>query len=148
MGETWYLACDMQMFILSPLFIYPLWRWRKIGLSWAIFNIVGILCGTIAIFVVWDLPAMSFFTREYVTFNFFCISDWWFDLLNLIKHYRNDMNNPYYFYGYYASLWTRFPPYILGILLGWILHLTKNTQIKFKKVNFLAWIFNHIIIIF
>jgi hypothetical protein len=73
MGETWYLACDMQMFILSPLFIYPLWRWRKIGLSWAIFNIVGILCGTIAIFIVWDLPAMSFFTREYVIFNFFCI---------------------------------------------------------------------------
>jgi peptidoglycan/LPS O-acetylase OafA/YrhL len=63
MGETWYLACDMQMFILSPLFIYPLWRWRKIGLSWAIFNILGLIAGTIAIFIVWDLPAMGFFTR-------------------------------------------------------------------------------------
>ena len=66
MGETWYLACDMQMFILSPLFIYPLWRWRKIGLAWALFSIMSIVGGTIAIFIIWDLPAMAFFTR----FNF------------------------------------------------------------------------------
>ncbi|KAG8225848.1 hypothetical protein J437_LFUL004777, partial [Ladona fulva] len=24
--QSWYLAADMQLFILSPLFIYPLWR--------------------------------------------------------------------------------------------------------------------------
>ena len=36
MSETWYLSCDMQMFWLSPLFIYPLWRWKKIGVVWVI----------------------------------------------------------------------------------------------------------------
>lgn len=109
MGETWYLACDMQMFLLSPLFIYPLWRWRRIGLSWAIFNIVALLSGTIAIFIVWNLPAMGFFTRP------------------------TDTNNPYYYYGYYVQIWTRFPPYILGIMLGWLLHKTKNRTIKLNK---------------
>ena len=34
MVETWYLACDMQMYWLSPLFIYPLWRWKKAGIVW------------------------------------------------------------------------------------------------------------------
>lgn len=34
MTETWYLACEMQMFWLSPLFIYPLWKWNKAGLVW------------------------------------------------------------------------------------------------------------------
>ena len=26
LGQTWYLDNDMQMFIISPLIIYPLWR--------------------------------------------------------------------------------------------------------------------------
>lgn len=27
-GESWYLANDMQLFLLAPLLIYPIWRWR------------------------------------------------------------------------------------------------------------------------
>ena len=27
-GQTWYLSCDMLLFIVSPLIIYPLWRGR------------------------------------------------------------------------------------------------------------------------
>ena len=29
LGQTWYLACDMQMFVVSPLVILPLFYWRK-----------------------------------------------------------------------------------------------------------------------
>ncbi|CAG7717757.1 unnamed protein product, partial [Allacma fusca] len=29
----WYLADDMQFFLLSPLLIYPLWKWKKTGLT-------------------------------------------------------------------------------------------------------------------
>ena len=43
MGEAWYLVCDMQMFVLSPLFIYPLWKWKKVGLIWVIFCLFGFL---------------------------------------------------------------------------------------------------------
>ena len=63
MSETWYLACDMQMFLVSPLFIYLLWRWRKIGIAWSVVNILAYIGGTIALYVIWDLPAMPFFTR-------------------------------------------------------------------------------------
>ena len=44
MIETWYLACDMQMYWLSPLLIYPLWRWNKAGLVWVLvclFTLLG-----------------------------------------------------------------------------------------------------------
>lgn len=29
LGHTWYLSVDMQLFILSPFLIYPLWRYRQ-----------------------------------------------------------------------------------------------------------------------
>ena len=32
LGQTWYLDNDMQMFIISPLIIYPLWKWKRTGL--------------------------------------------------------------------------------------------------------------------
>ena len=55
-SETWYLACDMQMFWISPLFIYPLWRWKKAGLIWTIVNLIAFLGGSVMIFIVNDLP--------------------------------------------------------------------------------------------
>ena len=33
MGQTWYLAVEMQCFIITPLLIWPLWRFPKVGLG-------------------------------------------------------------------------------------------------------------------
>lgn len=33
MFQSWYLAADTQLFVLAPLVLYPLWRWRKWGIS-------------------------------------------------------------------------------------------------------------------
>ena len=33
LGQTWYLANDMQMFLFAPPIIYIMWRWKKIGLT-------------------------------------------------------------------------------------------------------------------
>ncbi len=71
MGETWYLACDIQMFIVSPLFIYPLWRSWKIGVSWIISTIIALQIGILAVYIIYDLPATSFATRfKYIIFHF------------------------------------------------------------------------------
>jgi hypothetical protein len=32
MGQAWYLGGDMQMFWLSPLVLYPMWRWPIFGM--------------------------------------------------------------------------------------------------------------------
>lgn len=29
LGHSWYLSVDMQLFILSPIILYPLWKWGK-----------------------------------------------------------------------------------------------------------------------
>ncbi|XP_034252824.1 O-acyltransferase like protein-like [Thrips palmi] len=34
MMQSWYLMVDMQLHILSPLVLIPLWKYRRIGLSW------------------------------------------------------------------------------------------------------------------
>lgn len=31
MFQSWYLAADTQLFVLAPLIVYPLWRWRRAG---------------------------------------------------------------------------------------------------------------------
>lgn len=33
LGHTWYLSPDFQLFLLSPLLIYPLWRFGKYFLT-------------------------------------------------------------------------------------------------------------------
>lgn len=33
MFQSWYLATDTQLFVLAPLILYPLWKWRKIGVT-------------------------------------------------------------------------------------------------------------------
>lgn len=49
MGETWYLSNDIQMYIMSPLFIYPLWRWHKRGVIWVLFSISILLLADILV---------------------------------------------------------------------------------------------------
>lgn len=44
------------------------------------------------------------------------------------------MGNPHFYGDYYVQMWTRFPPYLFGILLGWILYRTKNSKVNMNKV--------------
>jgi peptidoglycan/LPS O-acetylase OafA/YrhL len=66
MGQTWYLAVDMQLFIVSPLFIYPLWRSRKWGLAWL--AAVALTCQGVIFFIYArdDLSPTHWVTRAYV----------------------------------------------------------------------------------
>ena len=35
LGQTWYLANDMQFFFFAPPIIYIMWKWKRIGLTLA-----------------------------------------------------------------------------------------------------------------
>ena len=51
MGQTWYLAIDMQLFIISPIFVYLLWRSPFSGLICLILtNIVSITANLVVVF--------------------------------------------------------------------------------------------------
>ena len=55
MGETWYLAVDMQLFIISSLIIYPLWRWKRVGLTLLALATLGSLAADVIIYAIFDL---------------------------------------------------------------------------------------------
>ncbi|XP_046461507.1 nose resistant to fluoxetine protein 6-like [Daphnia pulex] len=118
MGQTWYLAVDMQLFIFSPLFIYPLWRWRKWGLVWL--AAVALICQGVIFFIYArdDLSPTLWVTR----------AD---DLATTADYYDH----------YYVKPWTRAPVYLVGIWAGWFLHVTKQSQGRLAKpLVVLGWI--------
>lgn len=64
-GQIWYLASEMQMFLFPPLLLYPLWRYKRFGkvttAFWCLFSIVVPL--TIAAVYQWPLdPLRTYFT--------------------------------------------------------------------------------------
>ena len=64
MGQVWYLALDMQLFIIAPLFIYLIWRWNKWGLLFLLAFTLASIGANFAIFGVYDnLLPTSMFTR-------------------------------------------------------------------------------------
>ena len=70
MPETWYLAAEMQMFIFSPMVIYPLWHWpRKAGPLLIALLLVVSLGYITAIYLVLDLPPTIMGSRPQVQNN-------------------------------------------------------------------------------
>ena len=54
MGQTWYLSCDMILFIVSPLLIYPLWT-GKFGTGFKVAAILwwSVILGASCSFAYW-----------------------------------------------------------------------------------------------
>ena len=56
MWQTWYLAADMQLFFICPVFVYPLWRWRRAGLVWVLSAVTIAVIVKATVHVQLDLP--------------------------------------------------------------------------------------------
>ena len=54
LGQTWYLANDMQFFVIAPPIIYIIWKWKRIGLA-----LSGILI-CVYLYVVQDKVSLNF----------------------------------------------------------------------------------------
>ncbi|KAI9551729.1 hypothetical protein GHT06_022065 [Daphnia sinensis] len=111
MIESWSLACDMQMFWISPLFIYPLWRWKKAGLLWTVVCLFVFLGYSAIVFFVHDLPAS----------------------LTPLGRPSEIARIDDYVHNHYLDTFSRIPTYLIGILLGCILHNTKNRKVYMNK---------------
>ncbi|XP_039289184.1 O-acyltransferase like protein [Nilaparvata lugens] len=107
MMQSWYLAADMQMFFLSPILLYPLWKWPKVG-----FSIGGFL---IALSV-----AMPF----YVAFSE--------SIKAPIPVSRNERKVEREMETLYLPTHTKTVSYVIGILLGYFISLIKTNQIEWR----------------
>jgi len=72
MGVTWYLMVDMQLFIFTPLIIYPLWRWPKAGLILS--GVITCAATIVPVAIVWaENPFMGGWSGD---FGEFYIKPW------------------------------------------------------------------------
>ncbi|XP_032311125.1 nose resistant to fluoxetine protein 6-like [Drosophila ananassae] len=110
-GHTWYLAVDMQLFILSPIFLFALYKWGKKAAA-------GIVV------LVLLLSACLFATMMVNDYSM------------LMKRTSVDaMANMYY------ATHTHAAPWLIGFLFGYFLHLNraKKFQLNWMIVG-LGWI--------
>ncbi|XP_021346367.1 nose resistant to fluoxetine protein 6-like, partial [Mizuhopecten yessoensis] len=117
-GWSWYLANDMQFYVVSPLLLVPLYFSKKIGF---VVNILALLGITIATGVISGhyglLPTMMSTDAAAMMAKF-----------------------NHYFMDYYIVPWCRMGPYIVGIVTGYILYRT-NGKFKIPKmINLMIWL--------
>ena len=115
LGQTWYMASDMQMFLVSPFIIWSLWKKEKTGL---------ILSGVLMV------------AATIVPFTLSWVQDYPFS--PLISAGATGVDT--YMKDFYIVPWCRFQPYIVGLLLGFVLHkMRKQPSLKLNAVV-LTWI--------
>lgn len=132
---SWYLSVDFQLFILSPLLIYPLWKW-----GWKFFWVLPVL-----IFLSMGCVFASSYTNDISVF----VGRMWVKKKKQIswkdsseKHFRipkrgkEDWERLIYF-----PTHARMGPWIVGIILGYAVHESKKRKVEMCRiVNALLWI--------
>ena len=122
MGVTWYLVDDMLFHWFSPLILYPMFLlWQKnhnhfAGIIYWLTAMTAFTCGVAYIaFTTQQPPATSITSENY------------------------EANYTYQVDFYYVP-WARYQPYLVGILLGYILHHTRGKQLIInEQLNIVVW---------
>ncbi|XP_069123536.1 nose resistant to fluoxetine protein 6-like [Argopecten irradians] len=117
-GWSWYLANDMQFYVVSPLLLVPLFFSKKIGLFINILALLGIYIATGMVSSHFELGSTMFST----------------DFAAMMAKFDN------YFNDYYIVPWCRMGPYIVGIVTGYVIYRTNGKYKIPKGINILIWI--------
>ena len=134
-GWSWYLANDMQFYVLSPLILIPLYFVLPLGMviSAVVIFISFVISGTLA--GVYDLQAntLAQFAYNYVP-NPNISAD---------MSYNNLL---------YVKPWHRVSPYIVGLLLGYVLYRLRlpNTKryVYIKYIVFsIMWVLSGVFLV-
>ena len=116
LGQTWYLATDMQMFLFSPVVLLPL-VWRPLwGALWLGFLTVAFLSLRIAMWSAKNLPPTLL-------------------MLNSDPALSEELTTQY------AYPWMRCTVWLTGIGLGYLLHRLRGRQLTLKPWLWLSgWV--------
>ena len=102
LGWTWYLPNDMQFFMILPLLVWLLYKYRILGV---LFNGILMICS----FIVW----FSILYAEDYSPSYIAI--------------RED-----YYRVYYMKPYMRIAPFLQGIYLGFILYCFRNDEAEYS----------------
>lgn len=114
-GHSWYLMVDMQLYFLSPLVLYPIWRWKKrIGLM--ILLILTIASSSVVYIIV-----------------MYMLNGFRTSLMAETGSQKEVL--------VYTTAIGRLGSWMMGILVGYLLHLCEGRTIKIcSKLVTLGWI--------
>ena len=120
LGWTWYLANDMQFYIISPLILIPIYHLFPVGLSVAaVFTLIGFVV-TATLTGIFDFQANTFSLIAYGYENIPNTTVTYSDLI-------------------YIKPWNRVSGYMVGLILGYILY--KKVHFKFgRRKNIFAYL--------
>lgn len=114
-GWAWYLANDMQFYVISPLLFVPLFYSEIAGVILCLVTLIGVFITTGIISTVNKLPP------------------------SLVGGGDHNTDASRYMLDYYIKPYCRMGPYIIGILTGYILYKT-NCKVRLNKfVNLAGW---------
>nr|XP_039271216.1 nose resistant to fluoxetine protein 6-like [Styela clava] len=124
-GWTWYLANDMQFYLLSPIFLYLLYKYPKVGL--------GVMGGVV-------LASSAIVGALSTHFNLYPDSLFYGYLFKLLlmstTGYETRTDPPpegmIYFDDIYTKPWCRIGVYMIGMATGYIIFVTKG-KIKMNE---------------
>nr|CAD7402724.1 unnamed protein product [Timema cristinae] len=111
MFQSWYIAADTQLFLISMFLVYTIWRWPTVG--------------KILLFVVLALSlAIPFVITLISRLD---------PLLMMFKAELEDISSNAFFKNSYVKTHMRSTPYFLGVLLGYLIHRLQQSDKKVPK---------------
>ncbi|KAL3842202.1 hypothetical protein ACJMK2_020242 [Sinanodonta woodiana] len=113
MAWSWYLANDMQFFVVSPLMLIPLYYSGVVGIIVCLVLLFGTMTISGVISSVQKLP------------------------MAIVGANAKDTETGKYFDDYYVKPYCRMGPYIIGIMTGYVLYRT-NCKIRMNRLTNLA----------
>ncbi|XP_077989866.1 nose resistant to fluoxetine protein 6-like [Glandiceps talaboti] len=117
MGWTWYLQADMQLYIISPIFLILLYKSFAVGTSVVAFFTVASICVVASLATYYGYPIGGLD----------------------ITFYNDNLESTSADY-IYSKPYSRLQVYMVGIFLGYVLSRLDGKQIKLNKfINLLCW---------
>lgn len=140
LDHTWYLAVDMQLFLISPFILYPLAKKPRVGISIFIIFFIGSIITPMIIAVQHKYSGGLFNINRYcavITLKFG---------YNLRNKIRTLFPRPFsisslaiifeVLKNYYVRTYVRATPWLMGIIFGYKLNSTINTPSTVFHMSF------------
>ncbi|KAK9869958.1 hypothetical protein WA026_006056 [Henosepilachna vigintioctopunctata] len=123
-GHCWYLAIDMQLYILSPFIMYSMKRYTKLSFV-CLGAVISIITG-VNFYVAWIKKYGALVSNIYI-------------------------DSTDYQSNFYLKTHVRAGPWLFGILAGYIIFEMKQKRLKFrphKVLNIIAWLCSLVLLLF
>ncbi|XP_015911602.2 nose resistant to fluoxetine protein 6 [Parasteatoda tepidariorum] len=119
---TWYLADDMQFFVVGTFLLSILWRWRRTGL---------LICSLLLL--------SSWILTWYISYYYNLVPLFWgLSQSTDFKEYKNRLYLAWDVL--YSKPYCRIGPYLIGILLAYVLFKNKNAKnISGRWIGIVGW---------